>query len=115
MSFLAIIANHRRQENPAVDAFIAAAHRNIDALQSGKLTNRSWAKETGEGVTVKFGKLDGIYDFQSKDQVVDALREAIHDARADAAFREMIEAAYGEPVEEAPVKRKYTRKAKTEA
>lgn len=117
MAFLEKIAKHKRVENPSVDAFVASAQRNIEALQNGQLTRRTWAKETGSGFVVKFGKLEGTYDFASKEEVIEVLHEAIADARVDEKFRGVIEAAYGaepeKPAEEKP-KRGYNRRKKDE-
>lgn len=106
MPFLEKIAKHKRIENPAIEAFVASAQRNIQAVVNGTFTNRSWAKESGTGFVVKFGKLQGTYDFATKEQVLEVLHEAISDVRTDDEFRAMVEAAYGETATEQPAKPK---------
>jgi hypothetical protein len=115
MSFLEKAARYRRVENAVVDAFIANAERQISALEQGKLTSRSWVRETGSGYVVRVGKLDGTYDIHDRGEVIEFLRDAINDARSDEEVRRMVEEAYAVPVNDAkPAKRKYNRKAKTE-
>lgn len=115
MAFLEKIAKHKRIENPAIDAFVASAQRNIQSVVNGTFTNRSWARQSDHGFVVKFGKLEGTYDFGTKEEVLEVLHEAIADVRSDAEFRAMVEAAYGETATDEPVKPKRAYKKRKSA
>ncbi|TWF46307.1 hypothetical protein [Neorhizobium alkalisoli] len=109
--FFELASAYERTENIPLNTFTSALKRQIEAVNSGNLTSRSWAKEDGSGFTVKLGKLDKSYDIPDRGKVLEFLHSALNAAQSNAEFQKMVEDAYAVPVEE-PVKGKRGRKPK---
>jgi hypothetical protein len=112
-SFLEYSKGYEVKENAAVSAFVAATIRQKKAFETGESNRRSWVREEVNGYYIKLGKLAKTYLVTEKNDVSDFLHRAAVAAQSEPEFQAQIEAAYGKPVEEAPVKRR-GRKPKAE-
>lgn len=107
-SFLEFASKYEIVKNEAVEAFLSALEKQIDAIDDEVFNRRSWVKKDGNGYRVKLGKLKKEYYLQGLPEVTEFLNKAASAAREDAEFTALIEAAYGGglAVEEEPKPRR---------
>lgn len=88
---------HRVQENAAVETFMTALAKQIEAIEKETLNRRSWAKPEGTGFLISLGKLGGTYRVHHKEGAKKFLSKIAADARDTPEFIALIEEAYGAP------------------
>ena len=90
---------YKVKESAAVSTFLNALDKQLAMIEKGEFNNRSWAKASGSGFSVKFGKLEDGYRFENKTELLTAFKRVRDAALGDEAFIAAIEKAYGAPVE----------------
>lgn len=107
-TFLEFAKQFEVVRNEAVEAFVSAAIKQMEAVEKGSFTRRSWAKPDKDGYTLKLGKLEKLYQLSGKNEVIQFLSSAVAAARNEPEFKALIEAAYGggSAEEEAPKPRR---------
>lgn len=108
--FLEFAKQFEVKENNELREFTKSLDVQKKAFEKNYYNRRSWVKKDEFGYKVKLGKLESVYAFTERQDVVEFLNRATNAAQSDEKFQAAIEKAYGGTTEDKP---KRTRKART--
>ncbi|KQY14418.1 hypothetical protein [Rhizobium sp. Root482] len=115
VSFFDLAKKYEVKENKAHSTFAKGLSAAKSSFEKGEFTRRSWVKESGNGYSLKLGKLETTYQIPTKDEVIAVLDKASEALRSDNEFQAAVENAYNGPLGEEPAVKKPRKKREPKA
>lgn len=106
VSFFELAKKYEVKENKAHSTFSKGLSGAKASFEKGEFNRRSWVKESGNGFSLKLGKLETTYQIPTKDEVISMLDKAAEALRSDKEFQAAVETAYNGPLGEEPAVKK---------